>query len=355
MTIRDAYPGSLTTLGRFIDNALHITPYSDQFSGFHYNRELLRAAVANTYLETVGNKADTIHSAIHKTPLKDIADSYMGIVSAMTKHVNLSSKNVMLAFDYTDEDFYGELSNLWIHGWTGEHGVTGKFKFLSCSVVNDDLMIPIFSIPAQMGNSAAHDIGYIDDQIQKNNIVGHVDLSLFDRGFYCKEVMYKLCQRERPYLILVPKNDAIKGEFNLMEMGEIKGIEQCYSFYDNSNKKEFSSHLNFIKGVFNRKTDSYLDWCFASNVKDIDLETIIRTYKKRWRIETGFRVQDEATIKCKSVDIKVRYFLFVYEQLLQINWTLFFKDAGVSFKRYLIDLSRESDRLLEKSERKRSV
>lgn len=74
----------------------------------------------------------------------------------------------MLAFDYTEEDFYGELSNTWIHGWTREHVITGKFKFLSCNVVNDDLIIPIFSIPAQMGNGAAYDIGYIDQKLREN-------------------------------------------------------------------------------------------------------------------------------------------------------------------------------------------
>ncbi len=218
---------------------------------------------------------------------------------------------------------------------TGEHGVTGKFKFLSCNVVNDELMMPIFSIPAQMGVSTAHDIEYIDNQVREHRVVGKIDLYLFDRGFYSKEVMHKLITRKLPYLILVPKNGEIKHEFAAMEIGEKMGIEKLYSFYDNSNKTEFNSYLNFIKGVFNRKTDSYLDWCFATNVEDIGLGSLIRTYKKRWRIETGFRVQDEANIKTKSVDIKVRYLLFAYEQLLQAHWVLFFKNDGVSFKRYL--------------------
>ena len=355
MAIQDRYPRLLHSLGKFINDALHLEPFSDTLNGFHYNRELLRAATMNTYVETVGNRADSLYAAIRKSTLKDIAGAYIDTVSVITRHVNLSSKNIMLAFDYTDEDFYGELSNMWIHGWTGEHGVTGKFKFLSCNVINDELMIPIFSIPAQMGVSTAKDIEYIDQQVQGRHVVGNIDLSLFDRGFYSKEVMYKLVTRNIPYLILVPKNDEVKQEFAVMEIGEKKGFEKPYSFYDNSNKMEFSSHLNFIKGVFNRKTDSYLDWCFATNVADIGLEGIIKTYKKRWRIETGFRVQDEARIKTKSVDIRVRYLLFAYEQLLQTHWSLFFKNDDISFKRYLIELTDVCSRLVEKSERKRSA
>lgn len=355
MAIKDTYPRTLHSLAKFIDNALHTRPFSDTLSGFDYNRELLRAATMNTYMETIGDRADSLHLAIHKTTLKDIAESYVGVVSVITRHVNLSSKNVLLAFDYTDEDFYGELSNMWIHGWTGEHGVRGKFKFLSCNVVNDELMMPIFSIPAQMGDGAAHDIEYIYEQVQKNHILGKIDLSLFDRGFYSKEVMYKLENRHVPYLILVPKNDAVKEEFENMKIGEKKGVEKLFDFYYNGYKKGGSTYLDFIKGVFNRKTDSYLDWCFATNVENIELGSLIKTYKKRWRIETGFRVQDEARIKTKSVDIRVRYLLFVYEQLLQTHWVLFYKNEGVSFKRYLIELTEVCGHFVEKSERKRSV
>jgi hypothetical protein len=354
MATKDKYPNTLHSLGKFVNDALNLS-FSNELNGFHYNRELLRAATMNTYVETVGNRADSLHMSIHKSSLKAIAESYIHTVSVITRHVNLSSKNVMLAFDYTDEDFYGELSSMWIYGWTGEHGVTGKFKFLSCNVVNDELMMPIFSIPTQMGNGTAQDIEYIDEKLQKNNIVGKIDLSLFDRGFYSKEVMYKLENRHMPYLILVPKNDSIKEEFENMKIGEKKGIEKLFDFYYNGYKKDGSTYLNFIKGVFNRKTDSYLDWCFATNIEDIEFGSLIRTYKKRWRIETGFRVQDEATIKTKSVDIGIRYLLFAYEQLLQTHWTLFYKDDGVSFKRYLIELSEVCERLVEKSERKGPV
>ena len=33
-------------------------------SGFHYNRDILKAAVANTYVETVSNISDSLYLAI---------------------------------------------------------------------------------------------------------------------------------------------------------------------------------------------------------------------------------------------------------------------------------------------------
>nr|QNO42872.1 hypothetical protein FEGPBIBN_00005 [Methanosarcinales archaeon ANME-2c ERB4]QNO44109.1 hypothetical protein EAEFCCBL_00004 [Methanosarcinales archaeon ANME-2c ERB4]QNO50432.1 hypothetical protein BPCBKEJI_00010 [Methanosarcinales archaeon ANME-2c ERB4] len=77
------------------------------------------------------------------------------------------------------------------------------------------------------------------------------------------------------------------------------------------------------------------DWSFATNQDKINLEYIIPTYKGRWRIETGFRVQDEARIKSKSKDMRIRFFYFVYEQMLQLLWVVLYKEE-LSFKAFVI-------------------
>jgi IS4 transposase len=65
------------------------------------------------------------------------------------------------------------------------------------------------------------------------------------------------------------------------------------------------------------------------------LDYIIATYKGRWRIETGFRVQDEAYIKSKEAIIC--FFFFAYEQHLLLLWIILYKDE-VSFKEFLLDM-----------------
>jgi len=93
-----------------------------------------------------------------------------------------------------------------------------------------------------------------------------------------------------------------------------------------------------------------LDWVFATNVTNISLDGIIRTYKKRWRIETSFRVQDEARIKCKSKDMKIRYFLFLFEQMLQTQWVCFYKDK-INFKQFLIEIQKVYKTLVKNPKR----
>ncbi len=57
---------TLKTLDTFIDCPLNLKPKGKFISGFHYERDLLKASVANTYAETVGNRADSLHFAIKK-------------------------------------------------------------------------------------------------------------------------------------------------------------------------------------------------------------------------------------------------------------------------------------------------
>ena len=47
---RDRLISSLKTLEHFTNDSLGLKHHSTNLSGFHYNRDLLKAAVANTYV-----------------------------------------------------------------------------------------------------------------------------------------------------------------------------------------------------------------------------------------------------------------------------------------------------------------
>ncbi|MBI2044809.1 hypothetical protein HYT23_02010 [Candidatus Pacearchaeota archaeon] len=109
----------------------------------------------------------------------------------------------------------------------------------------------------------------------------------------------------------------------------------------NQSKYDGEKYLAFLKQIYDPRSDKNYDWIFATNVEEIVLEDCLAQYKKRWRIETKFRVQDEARIKCKSKEMKIRYFLFMFEQMLQTTWICFHKEEG-SFKEFLIELAKMS-------------
>ena len=190
---------SLSALERFTNDALGLRHDPGYLNGFHFNRELLKAAVASTYLETVSDRADSIHLAIKRYPVNDtvkgIRDSLFSRISALSrKSLSENDDPIMIAFDYTHEDFYGDRDSLWIHGWTGEHGVTGRFSYLTASMVNNDLRLPIVLVPSPMGNDMPSEISAVLDFLI--SMLGHMDLLLFDRGFYSKDLIMSLNQRK---------------------------------------------------------------------------------------------------------------------------------------------------------------
>lgn len=328
---------SLGILKHFINNSLGISTKTHEVSGFELINPLLDSAAYNTYIETVGDKADTLYLRTKESLSEMTTHSYLDYINRLSRKFNWKNKKVVLAFDYTDEDFYGDVQGLDIHGWTGKNGISGKFKFLTCSIVSDDIpeKIPLISIPIQMGHYKSYAITHCLSLIK--TFIGKIKLILFDRGFYDKDLMYELIQSNYPFLIFVPKAKDKLEILHPMQKGEKVAVYWNDIVRKDKTKYEFDFIFAFLRKIYDKKSDKEYDWVFATNVEEIELVNIIKTYKKRWRIETGFRVQDEATIKCKSKEMKIRYFLFMFQQMLQTQWVCFYKDE-VSFKAFIVKM-----------------
>jgi len=88
----DRYFRTLKTLDTFVDRSLELPYKEPTLSGFHYNRDLLKSAVAKTYLETVGNRADSIHLAVKQVPISNIVREFQNTVEHLGTRFNLKKK-----------------------------------------------------------------------------------------------------------------------------------------------------------------------------------------------------------------------------------------------------------------------
>jgi len=331
---------SLKILKKFINNALDLNYEKFDITGYELLFPIIKASSHDTYVETVSDKADTFYRRIKESMISMMEHAYLHNMKNISMKFKLNEKPVILAFDYTDEDFYGEVQGFEIHGWNGENGVKGKFKFLTCSIISDEIpqKIPLISIPINIGHYKSHVVNHCLSLIKP--LVGEIQLILFDRGFYDNELMYELTKMNYPFLIFAQKKEEYKRLFE--ELEEKKTIF-VHDYLVKKDKSEFhgQNYLAFLKQIYDPKSDKNYDWIFATNVESVALGEMLSTYKKRWRIETSFRVQDEARIKCKSKDMKIRYFLFLFEQLLQVQWICFYKEEA-PFKEFLIKLGEVS-------------
>jgi len=347
---REKLVATINRLRYFVDYSLGLNFSKHKLTGFDLLEPLLDASAYNTYTETIGDKADTIYLHIKDSLTEMITYSYLEMIKRLSKKFDWKNKEFILAFDYTDEDFYGNVQGFDLHGSPAKEKTTGKFKFLTCSIVSDDIpqKIPLISIPIQLGHYKSYAIKYCLTLIKP--YIGNIKLILLDRGFYDKDLMYELIKSEHPFLIFVPKHRDKQEILYPMEKGEQITIPWPYELNKDMTKYKFDVYISFLKKIYDKKSGNEFDWVFVTNVEEPTLIRMIKTYKKRWRIETGFRVQDEAKIKCKSKEMKVRYFFFMFQQMLQTQWVCFYK-SEVTFKKFCIEMHKTCESLVKNPKR----
>ena len=90
------------------------------------------ASSHNTYIETISNKADSLHYHIAKGYVEYSNEEFYNLVENKIKKLHLGAVDIIV--DITPEDFYGKSTGLYLHNWTGEEGVQAKFHYLVAGI-----------------------------------------------------------------------------------------------------------------------------------------------------------------------------------------------------------------------------
>ena len=125
---------------------------------------MVKVAKANSYVETLGTHADSLHCWIRKLDEKDFRLAFEKQVRKAIKNLNVNYAR--LAFDITTEPFYGKTRNLYVFD-TPERNPGGEFKFMTvCLITRNNLkdsQIQDFYI---LLNQPTRDIQGLSDRVQ---------------------------------------------------------------------------------------------------------------------------------------------------------------------------------------------
>jgi len=283
------------------------------------------ASSHNTYIETISNKADSLHYHIAKGYVEYSNEEFYNLVEKKIKKLHLGA--VDLIVDITSEKFYGNSSGLYLHNWTGEDGIQAKYHYLVAGILFRNKIYPFYVAILRIGTFKAELLGRICDLCSKLNL--KVKLVKLDRGFYSGEVIDELELKDMNYLIFAKKSALFKCMLEATDKNVIIKHEIKY-------KKDKGSHRAETDIALVKNVNGY-DWVFATNIFLRDARKYVKIYRKRWNIETMFRVHDEARIKSKSINPLVRLFYFMISMLLLFMWNLCAKEE-YSFKKFIINL-----------------
>jgi len=270
--------------------------------------ELAKCAKSNTYVETLGEHADTLHLWVKKSYEEDFKRAFEFIARKTLKQLGVNFAHI--AIDYTKEPFYGKSSSLYLINVKGEKW-DAEFHYIVLSLITRNKQIPLMALPIRVGE------GIPRPTIELLNyclsLFKSIRLATFDREFYCAEIIDYLEAKKIKYLILMPEKGEIISEY-IAKTDELGKFKHTMIYSKDKSKWKSKTMVVVCKGI-----DEY-PWLFATNIHFRTRVEYIWYYKRRWQIETNFRVEDEGRIKSKSCCYLIRYFYFLISLLLHLLW-----------------------------------
>lgn len=260
-----------------------------------------------------------------KFELKEIEDFFMLISLEMLKQSipKLNLRQIKLAVDITEEDYYGKLDNPYI--WTrnpakAKNGTTGHFKYLTISCTSKTSKLILFNMLLGPGYQVDELIPPVLNEIKKLIKIKQIT---FDRGFDNHKLVYELEKLNINYLIFSKKNKSTKKIFENIEQGESYSKIRDLKFYKLGEKYSCKARFVYIKAFQFKETEEAYDWIFITNMSFKSIRHNIACYRNRWGIETTFRVlKQDFRIKTCSKHQSVRFMCFTFSMLFYNIWQI---------------------------------
>jgi hypothetical protein len=291
---------------------------------------IIEAGRTNSYVETISNKADTLHRHIKDNSERDLKRAFEFNTKKAIGRMGLG--RVVLAFDVTEELYFGDNGGLNVRQIKHENGADEAFSYLVLNIVKPK-PLPLMAIPYKQGDDIITLIKELIGYARSLRII--IECVLFDRGFYIGDLISYLSSINMKYLIFVPENKAMKRY--ILQTNCLSSFNHLIGYSKYKSTWKAQTKIVIIKDkYFNKKEGKWKKyyWCFATNLQSSFY--LIKIYKQRWQIETDFRVQDEARIKSKSNIPLIRYFYFLMSLILMASWEVNrIENPKVTFKKYL--------------------
>jgi hypothetical protein len=327
----DSSLNPMSILTKFLNKSISL-PFLGNTWISAFCADLAEAARTESYIETLGNKADTLHKYISLSDERSLKRAYEYQIRSVIKHLNL--KDVELAIDTKKDLFYGKHAGLHARNIKCEHGAEQAWEYVVVSIVRP-LRLPLMAVPYYQGA----DLASLSIELLEyaRSLPINITKVLFDRGFHNAHLIDYLesakTKKPLPYLILVRRDEAIK-KYIEQTTAKIGVFQHQFSYSKYKSKWSPKTTIVVCKEAGTNKKGEPYDMVFATNLKPSF--NLVKEYKNRWNIETGFRVMEEGKIMTKSNNTLIRLFYFVLRALFTAIWLL--QKTFIQyypFKRYL--------------------
>lgn len=265
-------------------------------------------------LEVYSNK--TILDCLAKFDANNIESIIMQIRKVLlrvAKRYGFCKRKVIVSIDFHDKPFYGNKSTKGTVGTKRKLGTNFAYSYITICICEEGIRFNLATIPVTQLKLRKTLIKRLIIEARKYVSIG---LVLLDRGFNGVEVSRLLDGIRVKYVMPLIDNKKIARVCKTSRKLSV----MPYTYYEDR-PKEYQKDILVI--VDNRDKNNHL---FTTNIKGdrrAILSAIISAYRKRWGIETGYRVAGDFYAWTTSVKFNTRTFLGLISFLLQDLWVLY--------------------------------
>ncbi len=300
---------------------------------------LIAAALNHTYVNEsckssgMVSKSQVIYRKLKDISKEELQNNFRKHSIKLMKMLKIFSRGrkFIISFDETEEDYWGELNkkenNLFIHNGCDNPKAKYHYYYLAVAITGNDGTRYILDAKILARGEYIEDAVYDMAKFVREHLP--IDVALFDRGFGWG-VIYKLQKLKINYMVFWKKSGKwYKKYFEKLGDGRFCCIKKERKYNRNMACHKVKSNFIFVKQL--EHEGKKYDWIFATSLKLDSAEKYVGRYKKRWGIETIFRVNDNIRIYTTSTNPAVRYFLFLFTCFVYNVWKFFQSFIGEDF------------------------
>jgi hypothetical protein len=308
----------------------HINLYLNPRAEFTQDQHLMLlvlAALDNTSAEAIAKdkhrlpSADTVLAAVKELSWQDVKkgfDKILDLTLLQLRKQRMLWGSVTLAVDFHDDRYYGAKDDEGVVGTKPERGTCYAFRIATIDVVVQGRRFTLAELPFRKGMKKADIVEHL---IRKAGKYVNIREVLFDGGFYEADVIERLEKLKIRYVIRADKSKKLC--HRLRRANKERGYRTPWTV---AKKVETTLMAVYAK----KKNGKRREWhAWVSNIT-ASPKKIQKTYKKRWGIETGYRVKGDfqANTCSKNFTVRVMYSLLaicLYNLWVLINLIQDFK------------------------------
>ncbi|WP_292468366.1 ISH3 family transposase [Methanolobus sp.] len=229
-----------------------------------------------------------------------------------------TEKKYEFAIDFTNDPYYGKTNSSnenYVIRSQAKKSTNSFYSYASLSIINKNERFTISVLPMEKSKTTVYYLNYFLDTI--NNLNLKIKVLCLDRGFYSVDVFKFLQNKEIPHITPVVKRG---NKIKLLLIG--RNARYTEYVMKNPQKKEVRLDIvidvKYLKGKRNKTGCENLG--FVVYGLEWKPRKISNVYRRRFAIESSYRMRNIVKPKTSTRDVTLRYFFALISFLLRNTW-----------------------------------